>query len=583
MTEPAHLEYARDVLAGRVVSGRLLKLAAERSLSDHANPPAPWRYYQEGADPRVRFIEAMPLTQGTQWIGKMLKLQPWQLWTECEIWGWRHESDPHRMRFRQSILEVAKGGGKTPIAAAESLYAVAYGDPGCNVVSFATREKQAKLIFNAAKRMYQSPRFPKFLKPHFEVTKTSITGRLTGTVLEAMPSSTDRSLDGYVISFLVFDEAASLIHRERAMDILSAARKLPSSHTRWITTAQAGARDRLYHERRQHCIDVLEGRATDDRIFAAIYNVDREDEKETNWLNPACWPKANPNIDVSQDRDMLTEALNEALHTPSTKADNLAKHLNIYAGSTVSWIETAEWSACRQDKPGEPEIGAPVCPVEWLDTLARAGISGSLSIGIDLAENRDLTAVTNALAADDGRTYLHFRCFAPRPALDRLPRDVREVWERATAEDILMIDPGPITDFDGIEDYIRMIARAAGSALSGVAADRKNATDLINNLEQDGIPIMAVGQTTAVLNAPTKHAERLIAKRRIRHDGNPFIEWQIGNCQLYSSTNNNVRLVKPSSQSVYKIDAVAALINAIAALADDSEPESGFAFRAAHF
>lgn len=276
---------------------------------------------------------------------------------------------------------------------------------------------------------------------------------------------------------------------------------------------------------------------------------------------------------------MLTEALDEAMHSPSTRPQNLAKHLNIYSAAVTSWIDTAEWRACSQGD----DIGAPTCPVEWLDTLARLGIEGKLSIGIDLAENRDLTAVSCALAGTDGRTYLHFKSFAPRVVLDRLPLEVQAHWHKAAADDVLMVHDGPITDYDAIEDYIRAIGTAAGDTLSSVAADRHNATDLIEHLERDDIPVMAVGQTTTILNAPTKRAERLIANRRIRHDAHPFIEWQISNCRMYTAANNNVRLIKPSTMSVYKIDSIAALINAIAALSDDAELERGFAFRTAHF
>ena len=471
-TAPAHLAYAREVLAGTIIAGRYMKLAAERSLRDHDSPPGPWRWMPQAVEGRYRFMESMPLTQGAQWTGRRLRLQPWQRWNVGEVWGWRHADEPHRLRFRQSVLEVAKGGGKTPIAGIESVYALLYGDPGTNVVSFATRQKQAALCFDAAVRMIESRAFPKSLRRRLEVTKSGIKSVSGGSTFEAMPS-TDRSLDGYVISYLVFDEAASLLNRERTMDILSAARKLPGAHTRWITTAQTGAKDRLYWERRQHCIDVLEGRETDERIHAALYTVDVEDEKGTKWRDPRCWPKANPSLDVTQDRDMLTEALDEAMHSPSTRPQNLAKHLNIYSAAVTSWIDTAEWRACSQGD----DIGAPTCPVEWLDTLARLGIEGKLSIGIDLAENRDLTAVSCALAGADGRTYLHFKAFAPRVALDRLPLEVQAHWHKAAADDVLMVHDGPITDYDAIEDYIRAIGTAAGDTLSSVALCLSTATD----------------------------------------------------------------------------------------------------------
>lgn len=577
MAEPAHLTYARDVAEGRITAGRLMVRAAERCLRDHESPPGPWRWYPQPVEARLRFAAEMPLVQGVR-AGSKLRLLPWQAWNLAEIWGWRHEDDPHRMRYRQSLLEVAKGAGKTPICAVEMLYCVLHGVPGTEVMSFATRQDQARLVFDAAARMIGSPAAPPTFAQHFRVTSTVIEGVRSGVRARALPS-TSRNLDGYNISYLVFDEAASLTNRERTMDILSAARKQPSAHTRWITTAQAAARDRLYYERRMHCIDVLEGRTQDERIHAAIYAVDPEDERGDNWLDPSCWPKANPSLGVTQDHDMIEDALREAKHSPSTRADNLAKHLNIYSGSAVQWVDVEEWRACRQD-----DGPAATDPVEWLDALGRAGIEGTLTVGVDLAENRDLTAVTCALAETGaaGRVFTHYACFAPMEAVARLPVDVQELWQDAISRGVLRVHSGPVTDYRHIEDYVRALDKAAGRSLLAVAADRYNASELLTRLEEDRIQVMAIPQTVTHLNGPTKQLERWIANRRLRHDGDPFIEWQLRNAQLYQAPNNNVRLSKPTTLSVYKIDSIAALVNAVAALCE-AEPEQEYVFLAVHF
>ena len=574
MEEFGHLQYAHDVLEEREVAGKLMKLACKRSLDDHhtlPNDDFPWVFTPEAVMPRLRFMHMMPLVKGAKWYGKRMMLSPWQLWNICEVWGWRHKDDKHRLRFRQSVWEIAKGAGKTPVVAGEALFALRFGEPGTQIISFASRLPQAKLCFKEASAMILNSKFPRKLLGSYDVTASVIRCPQTHSVFEAMPS-TPRSLDGFVISYLIFDEAASLTRRERVMDILSAARKLPSAHTRWITTAQPAARDTLYYERRQHGIDVLEGRSKDDRLHVAIYTVDEEDMKGNNWMNPACWPKANPSLHKTQDIDMLTEALEEAKHSPSTRSANLAKHLNIYAGSTTSWLDSEEWYKCILEGSSFED------PREWLDYLASQGVDGKLSIGFDLAETRDLTAVTLALMGEDGNVYTHFKTFCPRVALDKIPTDVREIWEVAIAEDVLYITEGPTTEYEFVEEYIREIVEHVGNALENVCCDRHNATDLVERLENDDIPIMAVKQSTTALNAPTKRLERLVANKRLKHSGEGFIAWQLGNCQIYRSPNGNVRLSKPTSLSPFKIDSFAALVNAIAGISEASSPEADLEF-----
>ena len=491
--EPFHLQYAHAVLEEREIAGRYIKLACQRSIDDFHTVPSdsfPWKFYPQAVIPRLKFMSNMPLVKGSKWYGRKMELSPWQVWNVCEVWGWRHKDDPYRMRYRQSLLEVAKGAGKTPMVAGEALYALRFGEPGTNIISFASRLAQAKLCFNEASNMIMNSSFPRVFRSSYDVTKAVITSPMKGTVFEAMPS-TPRSLDGFVISYLIFDEAASLRQRERVMDIISAARKLPSAHTRWITTAQPAARDTIYYERRQHCVDVLEGRLKDDRIHAAIYALDERDMKGDNWLNPNCWKKANPNLGKTQDHDMLLEALEEAKHSPSTRSDNLAKHLNIYTGATTAWIDPEEWLKCTDESLSF------VDPKDWLAHLASKGITGMLSIGFDLAETRDLNAVSLALMADDGNVYTHFKCFAPTIALEKIPNDVKKIWNMAVAENILELHDGPTSNYKIIEEYLRDIIEYAGSSFANVCCDRFNATDLIESLEEDDVEIMAVKQSPA--------------------------------------------------------------------------------------
>jgi len=72
------------------------------------------------------------------------------------------------------------------------------------------------------------------------------------------------------------------------------------------------------------------------------------------------------------------------------------------------------------------------------------------------------------------------------------------------------------------------------------------------------------------LSGPTKELERRVVMGRIRHGGNPVLDWCAGNVVLeYDAAGN----IKPSKKDpVKRIDGVAALVNALARLIVDDLP-----------
>ena len=64
----------------------------------------------------------------------------------------------------------------------------------------------------------------------------------------------------------------------------------------------------------------------------------------------------------------------------------------------------------------------------------------------------------------------------------------------------------------------------------------------------------------SVLNNPSKYAERLILQKSIKHDGNPFVGWQLGNCEVYEDVNGNIKVRKNEADKSAKVDGIIALI-----------------------
>ena len=112
-----------------------------------------------------------------------------------------------------------------------------------------------------------------------------------------------------------------------------------------------------------------------------------------------------------------------------------------------------------------------------------------------------------------------------------------------------------------ISEYIK--SQALLYNVKEVGYDAYNAASLIARLHEVGIPVKKVGQGMAVLSNPSKHTEKLVLTQSIRHDGNPFLGWQLGNCELYEDVNGNIKIRKNENDKSAKVDGIIALIIAM--------------------
>ena len=112
--------------------------------------------------------------------------------------------------------------------------------------------------------------------------------------------------------------------------------------------------------------------------------------------------------------------------------------------------------------------------------------------------------------------------------------------------------------------------------LKMVGYDQWNANILVNELEDLGLPVMDIGQSMAALSGASKETERHIVEELIVHDGNPFIEWQLECCSVYTDKNENIKITKDDADKSLKIDAVIAMIMAMSMAAGQLEEPGEF-------
>lgn len=106
------------------------------------------RLPRRGGDRCIRFVEryiSVPKGTGAR---KRMKLRPWQ---RAIVHGVLDEPRP-----RQGLVSIPAGNGKSTLAAAIGLYGLlADGVEGAQVLVVASDERQARIIFNTARRMVE--------------------------------------------------------------------------------------------------------------------------------------------------------------------------------------------------------------------------------------------------------------------------------------------------------------------------------------------------------------------------------------------------------------------------------------------
>lgn len=537
------VSYAKKVANEKIVASRYVRLACKRFLKDRDRTNWRWNYSRKHAEHACWFMENGIKHVKGPLAGKFLKLEDWQCFILCNLYGWR-DSDKIR-RFQYVILQVARKNGKSLFASGLAIYEMMFGESGGEVYSLATKMDQAKIAWDAAVQMINKSVGD--VKDKFKVVTNQITNQTRWSFYKPLGRDS-KSLDGLNPSFCIYDEAAAYSDRN-LVEVMTSATGARQNFTHlFITTAQF-SRTTIYYENRLYLIDILEGRVKDDRWFGMLYELDEQDD----WQDESTWIKANPNLEVSISKEFLQNEVKQATTMQSKQNGVLVKHFNIFTNAETSWIDLAEW----QKNKGE---------------VVR---EGDLYIACDLSSTRDLTAL--AYLWNNGDKFsIEFQCFLPKKSMELVPVHIRPKYEQAIKDGILVLTSADVVDYRLVKEYIQDMA--SKHQLKMIGYDKWNANILVNELEDLRLPVLDIGQSMAALSAASKETERLIAEKLITHDGNPFVDWQFECCTLYTDKNENIKVTKDDADKSSKIDAIVAMIMAISMAAGQLEQPKEFNF-----
>jgi phage terminase large subunit-like protein len=324
----------------------------------------------------------------------------------------------------------------------------------------------------------------------------------------------------------------------------------------YITTASF-TKDTKFYEDLSMYQSMLRGEATDNpRWFGLMYGLDLGDD----WRDPVNWAKANPMHGISVFEDAIAARAEEAKHKPAALNEFLCKTLNVWVSANAAWLDRQHWDD-------------PACAI-----VPRKEEPEAVFIGFDLAATRDLNAVCTLKRYGELDYEAEWQFFLPEDSLAFIPKHYLDIFQVAISTGILKLTEGNVMDDREISEYI-INQQCQKYNVKEVGYDAYNAASLVARLHDAGIPVKKVGQGMAVLNNPSKYIEKLILNKQIKHDGNPFVGWQLGNCECYTDINGNIKVRKNEADKAAKVDGIISMIIAAHCSLDNPFVSDSFGFR----
>lgn len=527
-----YTQYAKDVLSGKILTGYLIKLAAQRYLDFMQREDMEFR--PEMADKPVKFISKLLHTEG-QFYRKPFVLQDWQEFLVYAMFGFYWKGTDKRV-CRNAYIQISRKCGKTSLASALALYGlIADGEAGAEIDFVAPSAEQTRIGFRAASNYAES------------INRNGILNCLRNTIIFhptkgriRMMSSDAKLGDGFNPHFAIIDEYHALETNDLPNVMMSGMGMRRNSMMIYITTAGFN----IYgpcKEYRDMCEDILLGNKSDDSIFALIYELDKEDF----WPDEKNWKKCCPSIDITVSKDYLSSQVTLAKNNISMEVGVRTKNLN-------QWVETSNvWISDEMIKNSMKEV-----PIQVFDNQ-------SVSAGIDLAAVSDLTVYALMAAPDPNREFepdkYIFKCFYYLPSECLENNKNWQKYRQWQQHKYLTVNPGNVTDYRYILDDMK--GSMDKFCFNGVYYDAWQSTLFIIMATEEGLPCTPYSQSIGNFTKPVRTFELLLKRGDIVIDDNPITRWCFQNVVLKEDVNQNVKPTKENKEN--KIDAVIAILEAL--------------------
>jgi phage terminase large subunit-like protein len=538
-------QYMADVKSGKQVAGELLQLAIERHDRDLKDLKGHY-FDPDRAKMVIEFFSLLKHYQG-KWAGNPIILTPHQQFCYWLLFGWRR--DDGLRRFRTYYKEEARKNAKTTEAAGTGLYLLTMDDENApQVYTVATKEEQARICFDTA--------------GHFVTASNSLSNILSKTVKSIFDQkaaafmrplgSNSKKQDGFNPHAGIIDE----YHEHPTDGMLNViesgmgARSQPLIYI--ITTAgfnQSGPCYRL----RKVAVNVLRGVKTDETFLPIICTLDEGDD----WEDEKNWCKANPLLGESVDIEFLRTRFKKAKNEGGTKeVDFKTKNLNIWTQSGETWVQDHKFMR-NQHGLDDSELVGREC-YGGLDLGHSVDLNAFTLLFPNIGEFEHTDKESGEITSRPIHGVKRW-VWIPEAKIQEYKDDAD--WLNWQAQGIIEVTAGDFVDHEYITTKIDELAKTY--QIQSIAIDPYIARHyVIKVLDDMGMDFSELRQGFLSLSAPTKELERMLTAGELEFYQDPVFRWMVSNAIRMVDPANNIKLSKDTG--VNKIDAVAALVNAVA-------------------
>lgn len=444
LTDPA-TEYARAVIGGKVVSGKMVYEACKRHLADLSAGRHLWS--PDRGDRFAEFCRSfLTVVDPMQSDYVPFELLPWQAFCAYSIMGWRvKEGDslervPGSRRYRTAQLLTAKGSGKSPFGAALGLYMITSDvfvgldgrkvrekEPQCYAIASTKEQAQSVVMVPATEMLARGEERAK--REKWRASLKAVRGvdwtggnppsriycTATGGFMESHGSQmTGRGLAGRIVHFLHWEELHEQVKTVQ-VEALEAGFKMRLQPLLYIATNSGNDKTTIAWAEHQTACEAVLGQGSD-AYFAYIAECDKEDIPGNSWYpRESTWGKANPSLGVTIRPDYIRDRIAKA-RLPTKRDEVLRLNFSIWTDNAGEFMSWEQWQAAEGEVSDE------------------ALTSSRLYLGVDLAQKIDLTALAYLWRLADGRYHLRVRYYTPEATLaarDKVSTGHLTDWARA--------------------------------------------------------------------------------------------------------------------------------------------------------
>lgn len=544
------LEYWDKIQSGEETVDDKIRRTYKKIVYDIENPRE-YFYSNKRANHIIEFFENYCRHSKGKYGGKRVILELWEKAMLATVFGF---IDTNGLRkYREVILIVGKKNGKSLLSSGVGNYMlIADGENGPEVYAVATKRDQAKIIWTEAKRMVRkSPALLRRINPL--VAELSSEDFNEGT-FKPLASDSD-TLDGLNVHGALMDEIHQWKNGRKLYDIIAdgvAAREQPLI---FITSTAGTIREDIYDQKYEESERIINGYFDpngyhDEHTIAFIYELDSRKE----WVDEACWKKANPGLGTIKNINALRAKVEKAKQNPENVKNLVCKEFNIRETSSEAWLTFEQLNNMET--------------FDLKELKPRYGIGG-----VDLSSTTDLTNATVIfMVPDDPHIYVLQMYWLPEDLLEQRVREDKIPYDMWHEQGFLRLCPGNKVHYKHIKEWYLEVQNDLDIYLFKCGYDSWSAIYFVEDMENTfGKTVMEeIIQGKKTLSSPMKSLGADLSKKLVNYNNHPILKWCLTNTSVDVDKNGNIQPCK-GNLGTRRIDGTAGLLNAYVSLENNLE------------